>query len=160
MKQAVELLGFGSYYNVEGLHPSGVPYTWDRHPCEVGPDCARRVTARQMDALFAGINDYLDMMGYKRTSQSNAGASAGTRKSIDDPSQWAPSPQHVLDLLKAWRNTPENVPTHEDFVCATAAIKTAFGPDREEYYPDFLEWAMEYAGNDEAYVRGRWDSIR
>lgn len=32
---AVELLATGQYYNVEGIHPSGVPYQWrGGHPCE------------------------------------------------------------------------------------------------------------------------------
>jgi hypothetical protein len=30
---AVELLGIGQQYVVDGLHPSGVPYQWDEHPC-------------------------------------------------------------------------------------------------------------------------------
>jgi hypothetical protein len=31
VKHAVELLGMGQQYVVEGLHPSGVPYQWDEH---------------------------------------------------------------------------------------------------------------------------------
>jgi hypothetical protein len=33
---AVEILGKYRYYNVEGIHPSGKPYVWNRHPCDVG----------------------------------------------------------------------------------------------------------------------------
>jgi hypothetical protein len=33
VKHAVELLGIGQQYVVDGLHPSGVPYQWDEHPC-------------------------------------------------------------------------------------------------------------------------------
>jgi hypothetical protein len=64
-----------------------------------------------------------------------------------------------LDLLKVWPNTPENVPTHIDFVCAIAAIKTALGPDREDYYPDVEQWSLGYDGNTPEYIRERWDSI-
>jgi hypothetical protein len=33
---AIEWLGAGCYYNVEGMHPSGKPYFWtEPHPCEL-----------------------------------------------------------------------------------------------------------------------------
>lgn len=79
------------------------------------------------------------------------------RKSLDDSTLWAPSPQNVLDVLNAREN---DFSSHDEFVRVLAWIKAALGPDREQYYGDVEYWALGYGGNDEAYVRDRWDSIR
>jgi len=161
LEHGVEFIGDGGYWVAAGVHTSGVEYSYEGNidPCIFGFENIPKIDKADSDAFRVTLIEEAKALGFEIASHSGTGGT-GARKSIDDPSQWAPSPQHVLDLLKAWPNTPENVPTHEDFVCATAAIKTAFGPDREDYYPDFLEWAMEYPGNDEAYVHGRWASIR
>jgi hypothetical protein len=174
---AFEVLGAKQQYLIEGMHKSGVPHEWINRPCDVQNPLKDipRVTHAQLEALISDLTGYYEMLGYTvvrrdsgtsgDTSQRSTGDGgrqrndSKQRKSIDDPSLHAPSPQHVLDLLKAWPNTPENVPTHLDFVRATAMIKASLGPDREKYYPDFEKWALEYPRNDDAYVRGRWDSI-
>jgi hypothetical protein len=181
---AFEVLGAKQQYVIEGMHKSGVPHEWTNRPCDLqtplDPDPLKgipRITHAKLEALLSDLIAYYEHeKGYTvvrsesgtfgNTNQRSTG-DGGTqrhdskqRKSIDEPSLHAPSPQHVLDLLKAWPNTPENVPTHLDFVRATAMIKASLGPDREQYYSDFEQWALEYPGNDEAYVRGRWDSIR
>jgi hypothetical protein len=158
---AVEILGKDNYYNLDGPHPKGGSYFWgDQHPCDdVGADALPFITVEQVFKYNVRVHDYCDRVGLKigRWQGSN---NSTPRKSLDDPSLWAPSPQHVLNLMRKWPNTSENVPTHQDFVRATAMIKASFGPDREEYYQDFEAWALEYPGNDEDYVRARWESIK
>jgi AAA domain len=82
-----------------------------------------------------------------------------SRTKLDDPSKWAPKPELVLEVLRARPNIPENFPTHNDFVRAMAAIKAALGPNREEYYGEVEEWALEYPGNEPEYVHKVWESI-
>lgn len=161
-KQAVELLANGQQCVVAGEHQKGGRILWrgGPHPCECGISGLPVMTRAKADEFFTLLVSYCETLGYEIVADKGNGATAGTRKSMDDPSRWAPSPQHVLDLLKVWRNTPENVPTHEDFVAAMAAIKTSLGPTREDYYADVENWALEYPGNTDEYVRRVWESIR
>lgn len=155
-KHAVDILGHGQYYNVEGIHPSGEPYRWSA-AVEAG-DLAE-IDDAKLNKFMAALVGYLETMGYQIVTDAAAGSST-TRKSLDDTSLYAPDPRMVLEALQAWRNTPENVPTHEDFVAVLAAIKASLGEAREDFYPIVLEWALEYDGNTEEYVRKIWDSIK
>lgn len=108
------------------------------------------------------LRELIEQTGGTITSdKTNAGigASGGTRKSLDAIELHAPAPADVLTALKAWENNADNVPTHDDFVAATAAIKASLGPAREDHYADFEEWALTYDGNDADYVRKTWDSV-
>lgn len=162
-EHTVEVMGRGKFYVVHGIHPnSGDEYRWvrDLDPFAFGLDNHTKIDKAMFDQFFSELADTIETYGWGEIVKRGGGSGRpGERKALDDTRLHAPSPQHVLDLLKVWQNTPENVPTHSDFVAITAAIKSALGPDREDYYPEFLEWALEYPGNDEAYVRGRWDSI-
>jgi len=98
------------------------------------------------------------MMGFtRRASKDGAGSSADAKKIGDG--DVAPSPQLVLDALKYLKNTEENFPTHDDFVLALRAIKAALGKDAEQHYGDVEQWALEFPGITEDYIRGRWDSF-
>jgi hypothetical protein len=119
--EAVEILGKGRYYNADGIHPSGKPYTWDTHPLQIGAVNITRITHAQVSRFFGELNGYIDLMGYVRVGASKDGA-AGTRKKVGDTSLLAPSPEHVLEILKA---CPNNEGTHEGFVRLLAAIKGA-----------------------------------
>jgi hypothetical protein len=156
--QAVELLGLGQQFLVGGLHPSGKPYVWDDLPSafDLTP-----ITVEQVAQFFVELEKLVCEAGYELVAGAiRAGAGAGgSRRPIGDASLQAPSAQHVLELLKAWPNTAENVPSHDDFVPAMAAIKSALGANAEAHYADVIEWALGYDGNDEAYVQKVWGSI-
>jgi hypothetical protein len=158
-EHAFEWLGYGRYWNVDGLHPSGEPYKWrGTHPCDLGFDNIPVVTAEQVTKVRNTIIEWIEMMGFKLKATKSDGSSNADAKKLDDGDR-APNPQLVLDALRVWRNTPENLPAHDDSVLATRAIKVSLGPERDNYYGDFLEWALEYPDNTEEYVKGRWDSI-
>jgi hypothetical protein len=163
VKHAVELLGHGQQYVVEGPHPKGGEYAWREggNLCKWGPDMVLPIDAEAVDRFFAELGVAIESRGWGTPSAgvvATAGAS-GARKSLDDASLWAPRSAAVLEALKVWKNTAENLSTHDDTVTALAAIKASLGPDREHHFPDVLDWAMAYDGNDEAYVRKTWDSI-
>lgn len=159
-KQAVELLGHGQQYVVEGPHPKGGDYKWlGDHPCNMRPDGIPKITAEDIDKFFAEVARQIEQRGWGTiASQTTAGA-AGTRRGLENAALHAPRPELVLEALAAWANTPEHVATHDDFVQALAAIKAALGADAEEHFGAVEEWALGYDGNDADYVRKTWDSI-
>lgn len=162
-RHTVERLGDGKFYVVHGIHPkSRTEYCWikDVDPFVFGVPNLTQSDKGMFDEVFATLIDTIRTQNWGDfVLRGGRTGNSGPRKSIDDPSLRAPSPEHVLDILKAWPNTPENVPTHGDFVAAIAAVKSALGPDRESFYGDVEQWALEYPGNDADYVRARWDSI-
>jgi hypothetical protein len=157
-ESAVELLGRGQYWNADGLHPSGKPYYWDDHPCDLGVHDIIEITAEQWDTFQAAVAALVESRGLKvKVSGAKAnGAPSGARTGLDDPSLWAPSPQVVLDLLAGYR--PE-VLGHNEFVTHMVAIKASLGSSREDYYPNILEWAPGVRSTEDDATRKVWDSI-
>jgi Family of unknown function (DUF5906) len=152
--EAFEWLGKGQQTVCQGTHSSGATIKWrDGHPC----DGLTEITVAQVDTLRLRIIELLEMYGYE-LEQSREGTSNADAKKLDD-GDIAPSPQPVLEALGRLKNTDENFPTHDDFVLALRAIKTALGKDREHYYGDVEQWALEYPGITSEYIRGRWDSF-
>jgi hypothetical protein len=94
-----------------------------------------------------------------RGSNASTAASIGPRKPLDDQTLWAPDPKLVLEALKHFRNDADNLPSHNHFVQALAAIKASLGPAREHHYPVVEEWGLEFPGNTPEYVRKTWDSL-
>ncbi|WJR78771.1 DUF5906 domain-containing protein [Bradyrhizobium sp. NP1] len=163
VKHAAELLAFGQQYVVEGPHPKGGAYLW-RHnesPCDCGPAELAEITSDAIDGFFTALRGLVHKKGWGEI-QKGALAGSGvpsTRKGLDDASLWASKPSLVLEALQVWPNSPDTLPSHDDFVTALAAIKAALGPKREDYYSDVLAWAMNNDSIRPDYVRKRWDSI-
>jgi hypothetical protein len=85
-KHAVELLGAKQMYLVSGIHKSGVPYQWNKHPCDLGVSRITRITRKQVDDFFVELNILLDVMGYERITDRGATVdSGGVRKSSVSP---------------------------------------------------------------------------
>jgi Family of unknown function (DUF5906) len=162
-KHAVELLAFGQQYVVEGPHPKGGFYLWrhDETPCDCGPAELAEITSGDVERFFTALRGLINKNGWGEVQR---GALAGsgtpsTRRSLDDAALWAQSPALVLEALQAWPNDPDNLPSHDDFVTALAAIKAALGPKREDYYADVLGWALHHEAIRPEYVKKTWDSI-
>jgi len=163
VKHAVELLGHGQQYVVEGPHPKGGAYEW-RHgesPCEFGTDGLTEIDADVVEKFFATLRDMVPAKGWGEITRGAiaTGSVPSTRKKLDNEALWAKSPALVLQALEAWPNNPDNLPSHDDFVTALAAIKAALGPKREDYYSDVLGWALHHDGIRPEYVKKTWDSI-
>lgn len=158
-KHAVELLGHGQQYVVEGPHPKGGAYAWlGETPCDCGPSGIGEITGEHVEQFFTALARLVKERGWSapNTSSTTATGASGARKGLDNPALHAPRPALVLEALAAWPNT---LPTHDDFVAALVAIKAALGPDREDHYGAVEDWALGYDGNDADYVRKTWDSI-
>lgn len=102
---AVEFLLHGCQCIVDGTHTSGVPCEWrDGYPVaselpELGP--------ARIEKLLEAFRALLVERGCRlgKDAPSIAAAAGGRRKSLDDPSLWAPSPEAVIALLASWPNT-------------------------------------------------------
>jgi Family of unknown function (DUF5906) len=152
---AVEILGKDRYYNVDGIHPSGKPYVWDRHPCAEG-NALPRITKAQAFKFNAELHDYCDMMGLT-VGRVQGSTESKPRQKLDNASLHAPSPEHVIELLKVWR--PEHF-THDEYVRALAAIKASLGPRRDEFKGEVLEWSPGVRASEGDAFEKRWDSIK
>jgi Family of unknown function (DUF5906) len=156
--QAVELLAKGQEYVVEGKHPAGGEYAWlGEHPCDLGRDNLPEIDADLVARFFNNLRSMLSARGLTLgRAPTDVSAGSGTRRSLDDASLWAPSPEAVLELLKGW--TPDEL-AHADFVAAMAAIKAALGPRRQEFYGDVFAWAPGARSTEDEATAKVWDSI-
>lgn len=163
-KHAAELLATGQQYVVEGPHPAGGEYEWlGDHPCCVvgGPDSLPAIDASAVERFFIALRTALEGAGCTvgKDTTASAALATGSRKSLDDPSLHAPSPDDVLALLAAVPCTPERFPDRDAFVPFVCALKACFGPTREDHWPAVLDWALQYPGAEEAFIAKIWDSV-
>jgi Family of unknown function (DUF5906) len=173
---AVELLGYGQYYNIEGPHPKGGAYEWEYGEglCDVGINNIPEIDAAAVDSFFVALEELIKAAGGTITSKntSNKGGSriasnktGGIKSSIGAPRKVIGDPSHLgeVDLLNSAMefcpNTAENVPTHDDAVMWTAAWKAGYG-DTPESRTRIVAWLAQYSGNDAAYCKKLYDSIR
>jgi AAA domain len=156
---AVERLGEGQQFVAEGKHPSGDEYKWrlEKHPCKLRPEGLPQLTKEPDDAFFCELVQTLEMLGCIVIPHEGG----STAQPLDAPGMAAPSPQHVQAALKHLKNTYKNFRRRDDFVSVAASIYAAFGPDREQYYPDFEAWACseDWPENTPENVRAIWDSF-
>jgi len=156
--QAVELLGRGNYYNVDGIHPSGEPYRWSDDKFKIGD--LVEIDTKKLNTFFTAVVEYLELMGYETVRSTGESSSTGTRKSLDNKALHAPSPEDVLAILKVVPCDADTFPERDDFVRVLPAIKAALGPDRDEHWPDVLGWALNYPGAEDEYITKIWESIK
>jgi hypothetical protein len=130
----LELKGSGTYYNVEGPHPSGAMYTWENgHPCDGrGADGLPKIDQSIADAIRADAITYLKAEGCeiiegRGSSPSGSGASSGIRKGLDDdPSRHDEA--GTLRYMDLCPNTADHNPYRDNVVRDLIAIKTGLGP--------------------------------
>lgn len=154
---AVELLGTGQYWNLHGLHPSGVMYEWDQHPCDI-PEYTR-INNDIAGAFFADLAAMLERRGYKIHRHAHSGAT-GDRKPIGDPSLAADDPAKVLRALGAYPCTIEHFGHRDEIVPFLCGVKGALGKAHEKHRQDVLAWWRKsplYV--EDEYFDTIWDSI-
>lgn len=158
--QAVELLGLGQYYNVEGEHPKGGQYLWrNGHPCELGADHIPEITKAKADAFFAGLGDLLDCYGYELKGSGDNATTGKNRKPLTDKTLHAPTPELVVSVLNSIPCTEESFNNRDAFVSFLASLKASLGPAADEHWPAVLDWALNYPGAEESFIAKIWNSI-
>ena len=156
--QAVELLGVGQQFVVEGIHPAtSQPYRWQdgRSPAMIGAAGLVTVTAAQVDALFDQLVGLLDLFGYEVVSRS--AARGGNSGSIWQEGLLAPSIGAVQRAVAALSNDAD----YEDWLTIGMAIKASCRPeDDAEAFAVFDDFSMQWGGNTPDVVRDKWESMR
>jgi Family of unknown function (DUF5906) len=159
-EHTVEFIGDKCFWVAAGTHPSGFDYTYEGgiDLWKFGVGNLSQIDQADCDAFQAEIVREAIALGFELVSNKKS-RSSSTRLSIDDPRHWAPTPELAIKALKARPNTAENNPSRDDLVRYIAAVKAALGKNREEYWPDVLDWALEYEGNTDDDVRKIWESV-
>jgi Family of unknown function (DUF5906) len=154
--QAVELLGLGQQYVVEGPHPKGGQYLWrNTHPVVRGLAKIPEITRAKANKFFTELVGLLDVYGFPIVAHGHAGVAA-QRSGLDNPKHHAPTPEDVVKLLQVWR--PDHM-GHDEYVQALAAIKASLGPRREEFKGEVLEWSPGVRASEGDQFETRWGSI-
>ena len=151
--QAVELLGEGQQYVVEGIHPkTGKPYYWRDgvSPADVGIENLPAITLAEVDLCFARIEACILSFGGTIVGQSHGSAN---RASVGDAGLYAPSLGAVERALAAIPNDVD----YDTWLKVGAAVKGAAG---EEGYPAWEAWSLTWAENTPEVCHDKWASLR
>ncbi len=163
--QLVEVLGQGQHAVVEGVHPiTGRPYSWDRHPVDMGADAIPVVTAAQVMRFVAELADTLDAMGYEKLTREDGGANTD-RASADQVALAAPSLQAVEEALQHLPNTNDLFPSRTDYIRLGCALKASLPEDQDVARGLWIDWALSWEGNDRAspdpdVIVADWERMR
>jgi putative DNA primase/helicase len=139
---AVELLGRGQQVAVDGIHPDGCRYEWDRQP---NPGDLTTITAEQWETYARTLADRLQRIANATILKDGCGGAAARVVARQQDTLLAPSPEEALDALRTWAERRgaahgEHMP-HDQFVELCAAFRGAVGTLADELYDDFRELA-------------------
>src|SRR5271166_4669482 len=164
---ALEILGRGEQWVMEGMHPSGVQFEWIMGitPLVFGWDNIPEATFEEVHEFVAAVGERLiaDLKFQPvKISLARGGGTLGAGHKIGpDHPELCPD----LDMLKeVLRLLPCDHPEwdhYDDWMRAVVAIKTACGGD-ETFYADVFEpWAAAVPDNLEpdGFLRAKWDSF-
>ena len=134
--QAVELLGDGQQYVVEGVHPrTKAPYYWtdNRSPAEWGAEALSEITPTQLDEFFGRVEGIIERFGYSvaKRSRSRSGCSTVLQESL-----LAPSLEAVRRALAALPNDAD----YDEWINVMVAVKAATGGSTEGFEL-FADWS-------------------
>ena len=155
---AVEVLGAGQQYIVEGTHPgTGRPYAWTsgRTPETIGAANLTTVTAAQVDAFLDEVENLVTAAGGTVAKRSGGTGTALVAVSAPPQAGLLGNPASIADALAAMGNEL----SYPDWIEMCAAIKAALG-GAEALYPIFEDWCLLYPQNTPAVARAKWDSLK
>lgn len=154
-KHAVEVLGHGQQYVVEGIHPkTGNPYTWTggKSPVGIGTAGLTPINGAMLDAFMAAVEQAVVQAGGAIHTRSS-GTGALDRANVDQ-SGLSGDAARVREALEAMGNDC----TYDEWITMSAAIKAALDGD-EALYPIYEAWCLAYPGNTAEMARHKWDSL-
>jgi putative DNA primase/helicase len=155
---AVELLGDGQQYVIEGVHPSGKPYVWrsggalhthrheDLTPITPGDWHTLVGIIKALVVEYGGT-----LVGESRTSHTGAAHVKVGEGAIDE--------KHFARLAEALHAIPCEELDYHDWIKTLAAAKGACGGDEDFYHDHVLPWSLKYSDNTDEVIREKWDSI-
>lgn len=148
---AVELLGAGQQYVIDGVHPkTAQPYTWNR-PLPAAA-ALHAIDAVTVDAVLAEICALVELFGGEIVSESRP--SVKREEGVNQHSLLAPSEDAIAAVLDAAGNDAD----YDTWIKIGVAIKAASaGSDRGREI--WCDWSALYDENAEDEAAKRWDSF-
>lgn len=155
---AVEVLGQGQQFLVEGLHPAtSKPYAWGEwHPVLLGAEALTEVSPAQVEAFIEQVREHLTMLGYD-VSESYEGAAE--RKAVVQE-QLEGEIEEVRSAVTAIPNPADA--TRDDYIRIGYAIKASLPAWPEEAFGIWAEWCERWEGGDNApeTIESDWTRMR
>lgn len=122
---AVEILGDGQQYVVEGVHPkTGKPYAWagGRSPAEYGADGLAPITAEEVDAFLEKVAWMVEnLWDGEIVSSGGQGHEGGQRQGVSQDGLRAPGLGAVQEALDAIENDLD----YDDWIRVMVMVKAA-----------------------------------
>lgn len=145
---AIEVLGEGQQFVVEGIHPgTGLPYVWpEGEPLAI--DLAP-ITAAALRAFLDAAVDAIGELGGAVTARST-GARTGDREDVAQGSLAAPSEDLLAEALAVISNTGDR----DGWIRMGHAIKAAGGT-----LDQWAEWSERHQPEDPEDLRTRWEGF-
>jgi P4 family phage/plasmid primase-like protien len=139
-KHLVEILGVGQQYIIDGTHPTTLrSYGWDCDPAHPAMRLPT-ITKAQAGAFLAKVQEVVEGLGWLCTRREGGDA---VRRS-DQSSLEAPSIDELRTVVSLIPNSEAMFPGWDEFVKMLHAVRAAAGPDEEDGFDIFMEWAARW----------------
>jgi hypothetical protein len=155
-KMAVELLGVGQQYVVEGIHPrTNSPYRWyGQSPADLGPAGLTEITPSQADEFFDRLAALLKELGCTSVAKTAARVTAGS--AVQQIALLAPSVDHIARALAAVPNEVD----YDTWIKVGMAIKASAGPEHADAgFALWDDWSAQWP-NDPEEVLTKWEGFK
>ncbi len=144
-------LGEGQQFVVDGIHPkTGRPYTWDRHPFEIGAANLTIIDDAKIEQFVTRIEFLTDAFGYELKARTEAAVGE-----LHSPELLKGDPALIKEAL-AFLGNPFD---YDEWIAMCGAVKFALGCD-ESHYGIYEEWCLLDPRNTRDDAKEKWDSMR
>lgn len=166
VESGLDIQGEGTQYLINGTHPSGDAYEWQKGDELYSKNVVRELQEFEIDN--ADIDRFLDV--FERHLKKAGGELVSRNSKVKgaeyDPTNADPSipVPRIFDGLSRLPNTADNFPHREDLISAVASIRAAAGRDgtSQDFEDRVRDWAVGSSDGwcDDAYFDKVWGSLR
>lgn len=159
----IEVLGAGQQFVIEGTHPSGNLYTWDRDPRHGGIDKLAEVTPEQLERFMQTMGGELVTLGYEIVV---SGHGRIDRDEVDQDVLVNPDLDMIERAVQVIPNDNDHFADRIGYIRIGIAIKAAFRDDPDRGLEIFREWAKRWKGNvktpgnTDEQIEKDWNSLK
>jgi hypothetical protein len=160
---AVEFLGQGQQYLVEGIHPrTGQPYAWraGRSPATMGsPEALCPIEPEEVEAFYERVVWMIEEL-YDGEIVGGAGGATGQGGGHGDGVWQAGLLAPSIDAIGQVLDAIENDVDYDEWLSIMAAVKGAAGENEAEAFEKFALWSAESGKDDPDITASKWESLR